>query len=168
MLLGDVFSVIAAIVGIAICAWALLLCVSVFFVRRTNAASQLIMASPVKLTLIGLGAALLVGGGGLALISQPLPLLKLVGWVMVLWLMAVSFTGSAGLVKIGGERILELDRRLSSYAAMSRGAMFLILSSIFPVLGWFLFGPIIFCLGIGAGLRVIRLKEEAVPTATMV
>lgn len=95
------------------------------------------------------------------MIAAPFPLLKLAGWLLTLWVLAVGFTGTAGLVKIVGERIHALDQRLSPYGAMSRGAMFLILASIFPVLGWLLCAPIIFCLGVGAGLRVMRLKEEA-------
>ncbi len=163
MLLGDVWAVIALIVGIAVCAWALLLCFSFFFVRRTGAAKALIIKSPVKMILMGLGATLLFGGTGLVLSGLPFPLAKLAGTVMLLGLFAISFTGSAGLVQIVGERIHELDTRLSAYGAMSRGAMFVVLSCIFPVLGWFLMTPIILCLGVGAGLRVMRLKESVPP-----
>ena len=168
MLLGDVWAVIATIVGIAVCAWALLLCFSFFFVRRTGAAKDLIVKSPVKMILMGLGATLVLGGTGTVLTNLPFAGAKLLGMVMLLGLFAISFTGSAGLVQIVGERIHELDSRLSAYGAMSRGAMFIVLSCIFPVLGWLLMTPIILCLGVGAGLRVMRLKESVPPIATTV
>jgi hypothetical protein len=166
--LGDVWAITAAIVGIAACAWALLLCMSLFFVRRTEAAKERIEEAPYKLIALGLIAVVLIGGAGIVLLSVAFPVAKLIGWMLLLWLMAVSFTGSAGLVRIAGERISQLDSRLSPYGAMSRGAMFLVLPSILPILGWFLFAPVIFCLGVGAGLRVMRQKEAAISTGALV
>lgn len=158
--LGDVWSITAAICGIAACTWALLVCASLLFERRTAAAKEHLLRAPVQLTLLGLGVTVLVGGAGIAMLSLPNPLVKFLGWAVMLWLMVVSFTGSAGLARYAGERVNRLDPNLSPYGALSRGAMFVVLSSLLPILGWLVFAPIIFCLGVGSGLRVMRLKER--------
>jgi hypothetical protein len=157
--LGDVWATTAIIVGISICAWALLLCLALIFQSRTQFSKELIEVRPGKLVFSGLLITLALGALGIFLLNLPNGLVKLLGWMVLLGLMALSFTGSAGLVALVGERVQRLDHSLSGYAALSRGALFVVLPAVMPILGWFLYAPIVFCLGVGAGLKAIRMKE---------
>ena len=154
--LGDVWAITAAIVGVAACAWALLLCLELIFPDRARVASEQIRSAPIKMILLGLAIAVVVGGVSIAMLSSPLAVIKVVGWIGLLWVLAMSFSGTSGLALIAGERVNALDPNLSAYGARSRGAMFIVLPSILPILGWFLFAPLIFCLGLGTGVRMLR------------
>ncbi len=160
--LGDVWAITAIIVGFSVCAWSLLLCLALIFQRRTQFSKELIETKPGKMVFTGLVLSLVLGTGGVVLLNMPNGVVKLVGWMILLGLMALSFTGTAGLVALAGERVQMLDRGLSGYGSLSRGALFVVLPAVMPILGWFLYLPIVFCLGVGAGLRAIRMKEVQV------
>jgi hypothetical protein len=159
--LGDVWAITALIVGISACAWALLLCLTLLFQHRSQVAMEAIVARPWQS--LGSGAALTIVWGGLSilLLSTPLPAVKLLGWAIVLGLMAVSFTGSSGLVLLAASRLRAVDEGLTAYGAMSRGAIFVVVPCILPILGWFLTSPLIFMIGVGAGVRSLRTKTIA-------
>ncbi|MEZ0326765.1 MAG: hypothetical protein ACAH95_12760 [Fimbriimonas sp.] len=157
--LGDVWATTALIVGFSVCAWALLLCLALLFQSRTQFSKELIEAKAGKTLFTGLLITLAVGAVGVVLLSMPNGVVKLGGWIVLLALMALSFTGTAGLVALAGERVQRLDSGLSGYGALSRGAMFVVLPAVMPILGWFLYLPAVFCLGVGAGIRAIRRKE---------
>jgi hypothetical protein len=166
--LGDVWAITALIVGIATCAWSLLLCLALLFPSRSQIAKDAIEARPWKCGITGFLIAALTTALGIGLLSVPFPLVKLVGWVVVLAIMAVSFTGSAGLVLLAAERLREIDGSMSPYGAFSRGAVFVVLPSILPIFGWFLFAPIIFSIGAGAGLKAMWYRQPKIVSPPVV
>jgi hypothetical protein len=157
--LGDVWAITAVIVGVGVCAWALLLCMALLFQSRTGVAKEKITARPGMCLLTGLVTSLLLGTLSVLLLSLPSPLVKLLGWVGLLGLMALSFAGTAGLVALAGERVQDMDRGMSGYAALSRGAAFVVLPAVMPILGWFLYAPAVFCVGVGAGIQAVRARK---------
>jgi hypothetical protein len=160
--LGDVWAITAVIVGVAVCAWALLLCLALVFQQRTEYARRCIETRPGRHLLVGFIVTALSSGAGIALLSGPNGAVKLLGWIVLLGLSAISFTGTAGLISLAGDRIQQLDKSLSGYGSLSRGALFVVLPAVMPFLGWFLYAPVVFCVGVGAGLRALRMKEVAV------
>jgi hypothetical protein len=159
--LGDVWAITALIVGVAASVWALLLCLTLLFQTKTRISCDLIESGPLRYVLVGLLWTALFGTVGIALLSSPLPAVKLAGWIVTLALFGVSFLGSAGLVLLAAERLRTVDPGLSAYGALSRGAMFVVLPCILPIVGWFLFAPILFCIGVGAGLKALRYREAS-------
>jgi hypothetical protein len=98
---------------------------------------------------------------GLGLLSKaPNPILKLVGWVIVLGLFGLSSVGLAGIATAAAERIKAMSPEMTPYSAFSRGAGFLIIGCVFPIVGWLGFTPILLLISIGAGLRAVRTKAE--------
>ncbi|HSI73017.1 MAG TPA: hypothetical protein VK934_07550 [Fimbriimonas sp.] len=165
--LGDVWAITAVIVGVAVCAWAFLLCLALVFPRRTEFARAAIEFRPGKQLLIGFIVTAIASTLGVMLLSAPNGVIKLFGWIVLLGLTAISFTGTAGLVSLAGERVQRLDHSLSGYGSLSRGALFVVLPAVMPLLGWFLYAPVVFCIGVGAGLKAIGMKEP-VPVAVPV
>jgi hypothetical protein len=159
--LGDVWAITALIVGISACAWALLLCLALLFQHRSQLAMGSIAARPWESLGIGFALTLIWGGLSILLLSVPLPAVKLLGWLLLLGLMAVSFTGSSGLVLLAASRLRAIDEGLTAYGAMSRGAIFVVVPCILPVLGWFLIAPVIFMFGAGAGMMSLRTRPVA-------
>ncbi|CAN5340360.1 hypothetical protein BH11ARM1_BH11ARM1_06370 [soil metagenome] len=162
--LGDVWAITALVIGIAFCAWASLLCLALLSPNRSRMAMEAVEARTGRHLVIGLLAAVVGGTGGAMMAGSPFPLLKIVGMAMLLALMALSFCGTAGIVLLVTKRIQAMDDRLSPYVAFSRAAMIVVVPSILPVLGWFLYAPIVFALGLGVGLSVRRVPEVSLAT----
>jgi len=123
---------------------------------------EAVESQPWKCALTGLALTAFTGTIGIALLSQPLAPLKFVGWLVLLALMATSFAGSSGVVLLVAHRLRSIDESMTPYGAFSRAAVFIVLPSILPVLGWFLFAPIVFSIGVGAGLRSIKSREQVI------
>jgi hypothetical protein len=60
---------------------------------------------------------------------------------------------------LASRRIRALDASISPFSALSRGAALVVLPSLLPVLGWFLVGPLLFFVGLGAGIRSLKATE---------
>jgi hypothetical protein len=158
--MGDVLAVAAGLFGICFATWALLLASALLFMRRSELAEEAIRRSPGKTIFKGLLLAGVLGVIGLALLSQPLPVGKLLGWLMILALLATSALGLAGLARIIAARVAQMEPNLSEYACLVRAAMVLVVPGILPFLGWFLIAPLLLFAGAGAGMAAVLARAE--------
>lgn len=163
--LGDVFSVVAILTGVAFCLWALLVAASLVFDRKVGKAGMAVRSAPWRCLFAGAFWLVLGGGGSLVLLNLPAPILKAAGTVGLAFFLGVIGLGCAGLVSIAAQRVRSLDEGGSEYAALSRGALFVVLPGFLPILGWFGIAPALILIGLGAGMKAILARESVVPEA---
>jgi len=159
--IGDVLAVIGIVVATIVSLWALVIAVSVLFGERTARARERIEHSPGKVTLLGAVIALVLGIIVAALLNQPNGLLKLVGWIMYLLLLLTAAVGFSGLAALVAQRLKQLEPSLTPYGALSRGALFCVLATLVPILGWFVVGPLIGFASVGAGVEALFTRSPA-------
>lgn len=167
MTIGDVFSIVATIFGIFLTSWATVVAVALLMpnaaerARRAVDQPKLALWRGVFLTV----PMLLVG---IVLLSMPLPVAKLAGWLVTLAWMSLGAIGASGLAQAAGNRIQNLDSRLGAYASLCRGAAYVVGAGILPVLGWFAFGPLMILASVGAGFTAVRSAAESSRTGEVV
>jgi hypothetical protein len=159
MTIGDVLAWLGGIGALCASAWALYVAVALLFVQRSNQAADAITASPLKQGLVGFLVALVVAPITIATIRNPLPPARALGMAMLLALLAFAAIGGAGIALIAARRIRALDPSVSPFGALCRGAALVVAPSLVPILGWFLVGPSIFFVGLGAGIRTLRAPQ---------
>jgi hypothetical protein len=158
MTIGDVLAVVAGVGGTCVAVWALLLGMALLFSRRASLAQQSFETSPWRVLATG-GMLLLVGSGGaIVLLNQPNGVLKLVGWVLLLGVLALSALGAGGLALVIGTCVQRAEPRMSDFGALLRGAGLLIAAGLVPLLGWFFVVPITIITSTGpVGMRCVDM-----------
>ena len=66
----------------------------------------------------------------------------------------------AGIAFHASDRLVTMAPDMNPYAAFTRGAGFLIIGCIVPVVGWFAFGPLLYLAAIGAGTKAVLTRSE--------
>jgi hypothetical protein len=165
---GDVNAIIAGFVGFALTAWAATLAIGLIFESQTQHAQRSVEDGLAKNALRGLLVIAILGGLALLLLNAPLPIVKLLGFVALGALLTFGAMGSAGLSRMLARRIMAQDDTIAQFQATSRGAWLLVGASLFPLVGWFFFGPAIWAVAVGAGWsaavrrRSARVSTEAI------
>ena len=161
MTIGDVLAWIGGTGALCVSAWTLYVAVALLFAQRANQAADSITTSPWKHGILGFVITLFLAPVSIVAIQNPSPLVKLFGLFALLTLLAFAAIGGAGVALIAARRIRALDQGVSPFSALCRGAAFVVVPSLFPVLGWFLLGPALFFVGLGAGVRTLKAPESA-------
>ncbi len=148
--------VVAFLVGLGGTAWAMTVAIGLLFPEHTARASGATKGAFVR------GLPLLLAGVlAVALLSAG-PGMKLMGWTILLAVLALAALGLAGLSRMAGRRVGLLAPEMGEYPAFLRGAGFLVAACLFPVLGWFLFAPAAFVVALGAGLSGVSRRFSPV------
>ena len=160
---GDVLAVISFLIGTGISAWALTMAYGLLFPAKSEVAKLAVSSRPWKC--IGNGALILLvfGGLGFALLAVPRPGVKLLGWLILMTILAIGALGLAGISLNASERLRRMEPNMSHYAAFSRGAGFLIAGCILPIVGWLGFAPVLLLASIGAGVKATLTRVEEPP-----
>lgn len=154
--IGDSLAVVATLGGIGLSLWAMLVALSLLFENRSKAAEQAVTASPWKALILGAMIVLTLGILFLGMAGQPLPGVKLLGTIGLLWLLAQAAVGATGIVRVAARRVRKFDPEASEYRSIVRGTGFLVIGGFLPFLGWFAFAPLILCASLGAGFMGMR------------
>jgi hypothetical protein len=155
--IGDVFAIIAALIGLGLTTWALLVSCALLcprHVKRAWIASETSIRTNLAVGIFMLLPSLV----GLIFLGNPHPVLKGIGAVILLVNLSLVAIGAAGLGYIAGDQISKMDPSIGEYPAFLRGSGFLVTASMLPILGWFVFGPIIILASLGGGLRAVTGK----------
>jgi uncharacterized protein involved in cysteine biosynthesis len=86
----------------------------------------------------------------IGLLALPFGPAKFMGWALVAVTLTVSALGAAGLAAKMGERLAARAGNVSLAGAFLRGAVALELAAAFPVVGWFIFIPLVIVTALGA------------------
>jgi len=167
MTIGDVFAIVASVIAICVSAWALFMGMALIFQSRSREACRIVQAYPWRSLFIGLASMLTVGAFSIVLLYQPFPLVKFVGWIGVMTLVAIASLGASGIAQMIAGRIQKIETGISGFGALSRGAGILVVSGLVPVFGWFVFGPLALLISIGVGAQALfsTVQDESGATA---
>lgn len=136
---------------------------AVMFSGRAALARQQIERRPWPTLGVGVLTLVLLGTLAAALAAQPLPGLKLLGTMLYMALFSLSVLGGGGVGSLIAQKMLPLDPTLTPFQGLTRGAGILVLAGLFPVLGWFLLGPLVLIVSTGAGVLSLVTKPLSPP-----
>ncbi len=154
MTIGDVFSVVAGILGTFLTWWAAVVAAGLLFPNPTERARRA-LEEPKRTTGFGFVLALTLGLLSVGMSASPLPVIKGLGMILLFWLLALAILGTAGVAALVGRRIQDLDPSLAAYPASVRGAAFVVGGTLLPFLGWFAFAPFLLAASLGAGWKAV-------------
>jgi hypothetical protein len=104
----------------------------------------------------------MIGVIGFVVVQLPNPLLKLVGMLIMSGYLGCVMVGASGVAKLAAQRIQDLtNQQESQFASYGKASWYLVVAGLLPVLGWFLFAPLMMVVGGGAGLKA-ALKSQTV------
>lgn len=166
--IGDSFSIVAILLGMGLTLWSLILTFSLMFIRRAQAAREMGEARPWRSFGIGLLMTALPGLFAFVLTQSPNQGAKLLGITLILLLGAMALVGASGISMLIAGRMRALDPELTHYGSMARGSMILVFGTFFPLLGWFLVGPVLFIVSLGLGTQTLLARERSHATAPTV
>jgi hypothetical protein len=156
--IGDVLAIVSVLLGVGVTSWALMVCCGLLFPNRVENARAVFERH--GLLSIGTGLLTLIPGLiGLVLLSVQLPGVKLIGWTLILAVLAIGALGAAGLGHLAGRTLTRMSPDMAPYPAFVRGCAFLVAGSMLPLLGWFAFGPLALLAALGAGARALALPS---------
>src|SRR5262245_54512244 len=118
---GDIQSIVAIVVGLALSLWALLLSMSLLFGRRAAYAHAYFEKAPWRTLIIGAMVGLPVGWGSVALLALPSPQTKILGWTIMSILLTFAAVGAGGLARLVGSRIEGVESGYSGFRALMIG-----------------------------------------------
>lgn len=160
LMIGDVFATVAILVGACASMWALVMAVSFLMPARAERAQGVIEQGPWKCLGLGFLTVATLGVASIGLLSAPIPGLKLLGTMLYLSLLGTASVGMSGLVLIIARRVRALEPSVSPYIALSRGAAMIVVGGLVPLLGWFLFAPVVLIVSLGAGARALLARSS--------
>lgn len=159
--IGDVLAVVGIVITVVVSLWALVIVVSVLFSKRVQRAQTRMEQAPVKTLLLGAAMSLILGIIVAALLNQPNPLGKLIGWIIYSLMLIAAAIGLSGLAGLLARRLTALEPSLSPYGALSRGAVICVVAGMLPVFGWFVVAPLTLFASLGAGTQAILERKPA-------
>lgn len=109
---------------------------------------------------LGLGVLLVIS---LVLINLPLPIIKFMGFMLLLVLGSIMALGAAGIAQLIGKRG-GLATMNPSFGTVLRGSLVYSLALGFPLLGWFVFAPLSLIFAMGAGALSLLPTLQSVMT----
>ena len=159
--IGDSFSIVATLAGIAFTLWSFMLVCALLFPVRVEEARAAVSGSLGKCFGMGL-VAFVLGFFGIVIAQVPNPLAKLAGLMVASGYLACVMVGTAGVAKLAAERLRALtNQEESHFASFSKSSWYIVVAGMLPVLGWFLFAPLMMVVGGGAGFKA-ALKSQPV------
>jgi hypothetical protein len=163
--IGDAFSIVAILAGLALTAWGFMIACALLFPARVEVARNAISLGYKKC--LGWGVlSLLIAVFGVIVFNIPNPGFKLLGFMIFAGYLGCVAIGMSGISKLASERFRVLaGSETSLFAAYSKSAAYIVIASLLPVLGWFLFAPALILAAGGAGLMAIRRNVSAVNEA---
>jgi len=162
MTIGDVLAVTAGIGAVGAAWTAAILLFALAFPAKTAAAQAKLTEAPGAS--FGIGLAVVLGGGLLSVVcwNAPAGPVKLLAVVLAAGICLTAALGSAGAVRLLGERI-DADARMSPFASLTRAAILYVLAGFLPVLGWFVLLPCALALSVGGGVAALAPKRVKQP-----
>ncbi len=158
MTLALVQAIVASILTM-VATWTGLLVSVAFLLPRAAAKSEHLLADqPWKCFFRGLGVAVLLAIGIAAASAGP-PLVKLVGFGVLLFVGALIAVGCTGLAQTIGRRG-EPHGSAPTFGMLVRGSLVYSLALGFPIVGWFVFAPIALVTAAGAGVMTLMPERS--------
>jgi len=151
--IGDVLATIAIFFGLGLMVWATSLVAALLWPHHAVRSGKALVEAPVGTFAIGLVVLLpaLITIAILSGLQNPVTsvLALVVAGVVILF----SSLGFGALGYVVGDRIQQASPDTSPWAARTRGLALLVISATTPVVGWFVLGPVLLIIALGASVR---------------
>lgn len=155
--MADILKIVFIIVGILLIYVSYWLLSEALFPRLVeNACRQ--YRRPIRLTVLGLGIAILPVLIGIALSKTPNPILKLLGVTLMVLPGLLGLAGSAGLTLRIGQGLPSPIDETQPWRRVLRGGIVLAFSFLLPFVGWIIIPLWVLVSGLGA--FILAVKEE--------
>ena len=166
MSLAWVQAVVATFVAMMVSLTGLLTATAILLPVHTRKAEAALERSP-KRCLGGGICLMLFFALGMGLLSNPFPLLKLMGFLVISGLGSLLTLGGAGMAQLMGKRISEMSGAKTTFGALVRGSIAYSVGVFFPYIGWFVLAPLSILCALGAGVAALwpSPNPNAVPVA---
>ncbi|MBI5092710.1 MAG: hypothetical protein HZB26_09755 [Candidatus Hydrogenedentes bacterium] len=161
MIMADVFKILFLILGTlvtVVCYWLLF---EACAPARVDRARRNYERRPIRITLLGLLVSAPVIAIGMAMVSAPAGLAKVIGLTLIMLLVLSGLLGSAGLTRMIGQRLESAVDSAQPWRRVLRGGVVLAVSFVMPFIGWFLVLP--FALISGVGATICRAPASPAP-----
>jgi hypothetical protein len=162
MTIGDVLAVTMGLM-LTGAAWAAtILLFALAFPGRAAAAQAKLIQSPKRCLAIGLGTVAGAGLLGAICAGSAAGPVKLMAGVIAAGVCLAAALGSAGLVRLLGERITALGAPMTPFASLTRASVLYVLAGFLPGVGWFVLVPAALCLAVGSSVLALFPAPVAV------
>lgn len=163
MIMADVFAVFGTLLALGIALPGLLLTWQLLVPNVIQRAEDRLEKTPWRCFWTGLAL--------LGLSSIPVAILfnipgvgQAIGFASLFLLMTMASLGAAGLAKLMGQQLQRQGSSLSNSGATVRGAVAMALAAVFPIIGWFVFIPLILMITFGAAVfALLRWQPRRKP-----
>ena len=160
MIMADILKIFLIIVGLLTVYVSYWLVAQALFPSLVERAREQ-YGRPVKITLIGLAAALPFIILGAMISNLPNPALKITGVTLMVIPAMLGLIGSAGLTqRIGAGLHSPLDEQ-QPWRGVLRGGILLALTFLLPVVGWFVLPVWALVSGFGAFILSVRKRKQS-------
>jgi hypothetical protein len=160
MIMADILKIFLLIVGLLTVYVSYWLVAQALFPNVVERARQQ-YGKPVKITLLGLAAAILPVLVGGAISKLPNPVFKVTGVTLMLIPAMLGLVGSAGLVlRIGAGLPSPLDEQ-QPWRRVLRGGILFALTFLLPFVGWFVLPIWALVSGFGAFILSVRKSKQS-------
>lgn len=168
--MADVYTVTFLVIGLLISYPALLVALNLLLPNVTGRAAEKVSDGPFKT--FAIGAVITAGLALLILVTAEAGAgpVRALAWLCGLCGLGLIVIGSAGMSRLLGQRLALWSDPVSRLKNLLRGAVVYELAGIMPVVGWFLFLPLMVILSIGAAVAALFTRsvvEEAVVMVTV-
>jgi hypothetical protein len=161
MIMADVLKIFLIIVGVLTVYVTYWLVAQALFPAVVERARHQ-YAKPVKVTLIGLVAALLPVVVGAAVSNMPNPVMKLLGVTLMVVPALLGLVGSAGLAQRIGAGLPSPADEQQPWRRVLRGGILLALTFLLPFVGWIVLSLWTLVSGFGAFLLSVKEPKTSV------
>ncbi|MBX3097468.1 MAG: hypothetical protein KF812_11445 [Fimbriimonadaceae bacterium] len=151
--IGDVLATIAIFFGIGLMIWATALVAALLWPEHAIRSAKALQGKAAGTFGIGLAVFAPVALIAIGLLAAPSPPAKVLGFVVAGTLLLFSSLGFGSLGYIVGDRIQEASPDTSAWVARTRGLALLTIAASTPIVGWFVLGPVLLILALGASVR---------------
>ena len=155
MIMADILKIVFIVLGILIIYVSYWLLAEALFPRIVENASRQ-YGRPIRLTFLGLAAAILPVVIGIALSKTPNPLLKFLGITLIVIPGLLGLAGSAGLTLRIGCGLPSPTDPTQPWRRVLRGGIVLAFSFLLPVVGWIIIPLWVLVSGLGAFILASR------------
>lgn len=152
MIMADVFAVFGTLLAVGIALPGLMLTWRLLLPNVIERSHQRLEHTPWRCVFVGGGFLFFSLIPIVILFNLPWGGLRGLGFIGLLGLMTITSIGAAGLSSLMGDRLQSLGFEASAVGATVRGAVAMELAAAFPIIGWFIFIPIIFVITLGAAV----------------
>jgi len=166
--MADILKILLIIVGILLIYVSYWLLAEGLFPKMVENASRQ-YSRPIRITMIGLGVAILPLIAGIALSKTANPIFKFVGLTLMIVPGLLGLAGSAGLTYRIGEGLPSPVDETQPWRRVLRGGIVLAFSFLLPFVGWVIIPLWVLVSGLGAFILAAReqnsaRKATAIPT----